>query len=211
MQSRILASLVASFALAGALGCAPARSDYMKPLMAPPSLAPAADAALVVFLRHDGAGGIIYTVMDEQGHFVGDAAAGTRFTVTVPPGDHVFVAWNDREPTTGASAFGLIGAAISAASGELPHVEPLRSSLAAGKVYLVEVGSGGTLQPLHAPADDHALADTSPFKPDMEHGQKFFAQDTDRIEGIRKKAMDQLQGYSKDDAAGHTLRASDGR
>jgi hypothetical protein len=205
------ALVLASLLVGGALGCAPARSEYMQPLTAPPALAPAADAARVVFFRHGGAGAIIFTVMDEQAHFVGDAAAGTRFTVTVPPGDHVFIAWNDREPTTGASAFGLIGAAISAASGELPHVEPLRASLAAGKVYLVEVGSGGTLQPLHAPPDDGALADTMPFAPDAERGRKFFAQDTDRIEGIRKKAMDQLKGYAKDDAAGHTLRADDGR
>ena len=210
MRARPIA-LLASLLFVGALGCAPARSEYMLPLAAPPSLGPAADAARVVFFRHDGAGAIIFTVMDEQTHFVGDAAAGTRFAVTMPPGDHVFIAWNEKEPTTGASSFGLIGAAISAAAGELPHVEPLRASLAAGKVYLVEVGSGGTLRPLHAPPGDGALAATTAFAPDVARGQKFFAQDGDRIEGIRRKAMDQLQAYSKDDADEHTLRPGDGR
>jgi hypothetical protein len=204
-------SLLALFLVAGASACAPARSEYMQPLAAPPSLSPASDAARVVFFRHDGAGAIVYTLMDEQTKFVGEAAASTRFTVTVPPGDHVFIAWNDKEPTTGASAFGLIGAAVSAATGELPHVEPLRASLAAGKVYLVEVGSSGTLHALHAPGGDGALAGTTSFAPDVERGQAFFAKDTDRVEGIRKKAMDQLQGYSQGDAAKHALRADDGR
>lgn len=204
-------TLLAPLLLAGTLGCAPARSEYMVPLAAPPSLGPAADAARIVFFRHGGAGAIIFTVMDERTHFVGDAAAGTRFAITIPPGDHVFIAWNEKEPTTGASSFGLLGAAISAAAGELPHVEPLRASLAAGKVYLVEVGSNGSLHPLHAPPDDGALADTTAFAPDVPRGQRFFAQDGDRIEGIRKKAMDQLQGYSKDDADEHALRPGDGR
>jgi hypothetical protein len=208
---RALPTLFGLVFVAGAAGCAPARSDYMQPLSAPPSIAPADGAARVVFFRHDGSGSIVYTLMDEQAHFVGELAASTRFAVTLPPGDHVFIVWNDKEPTTGASSFGLIGAAVSAASGELPHVEPLRASLAAGKVYLVEVTSNGRWHPLHAPGNDAALAETTAFAPDADRGQAFFAKDSDRIEGIHKKATDQLGGYAADDAAQHTLRADDGR
>jgi hypothetical protein len=193
----------------GIVGCAAARSDYMQPLTAAPTPAAAADTSLVTFVRHDGSKGILYTIMDDQKQFVGQIAVNSRFNATYPPGEHVFVAWNDAEQTTGAATFGLIGAAVSAASGELPHVEPLRATLAPGKAYLVEVGSNGTWHLL--PRSDAALADTTAYAPDATRGQAFFAQSQDRIDGIQKKALDQLHGYGQADLAAHTVRAEDGR
>jgi hypothetical protein len=190
-------------------GCAAASSPYMQPVAT--SAAPTApgDAALVTFVRHDGSGGILYTIMDERVQFVGQIAASSRFTATYAPGEHVFVTWNDEEPTTGAAAFGLIGAAVSAATGELPHVEPLRATLAAGKAYVIEVGSNGRWHVLRQ--GEAAFVDTAPYAPNTMRGQAFFAQSQERVEGIRKKAMDQLQGYGGEDLASHTLRAEDGR
>jgi len=193
----------------GVVSCAAASSDYMKPLTPAPTATAAADTSLVTFVRHDGAKGILYTIMDDQKQFVGQIAVNSRFNATYPPGEHVFVAWNDAEQTTGAATFGLIGAAISAASGELPHVEPLRATLAPGKAYLVEVGSDGKWHLL--PGSGAALADTTAYAPDAAGGQAFFAKSPDRIEGIRTKALDQLHGYGQADLAAHTLRAEDGR
>jgi hypothetical protein len=195
--------------LLAASGCAAARSDCMRPVTAALPLTAPPDAALVVFVRHEGAKRTLYTVMDEQMRFLGESPAGSWFTATLPPGEHVFVAWDNRGPDPNGFTFEVMGVATDAP--DLPGVEPLRATLSRGRVYVVVVGPNGTLR-ARAPADEEAtLANGAAYAPDIEKGQALLGQSPMRVERIRKKALEQLEGYRSSDVALHTLHAKDGR
>jgi hypothetical protein len=191
-----------------ACGCAPARSDCMQPTAPAPLRAPA-DAALVVFVRHEGASATVYTVMDEQKQFVGQSVVRSRFAVTFPPGEHVFVAWDNRGPDANAFTFEVMGATSDAP--DLPRIEPLQATLARGKVYLIEVGRSGTLRGASPDDGDAAVASTVAYTADVQRGQALLNETPMRIERIRKRAMEQLEGYRSGDVTLHTLHARDGR
>ncbi len=99
--------------IAVATGCA-ATSPYMKPNASPVGPA-SADLAQIVFIRPSGfAKGVTITIIDSQGHFIGEATPEGHFAVLVPPGEHTFISW-----------------------GEGTH--SLKANVAAGKTYYVEV------------------------------------------------------------------------
>ncbi|HEY5956259.1 MAG TPA: hypothetical protein VIV60_06895, partial [Polyangiaceae bacterium] len=96
-------------------GCT-ATSDYMHPATAAESqLVAPPDKALVVFMRPSGLGQAkLFTVINGHGHFLGDAQAGARFAVAVPPGEQLFVTWSET-------------------------VAPMRANLLPGHIYYVLV------------------------------------------------------------------------
>jgi hypothetical protein len=105
--------LLVSAAL-GATGCA-SRPPVMVALQPPRPFAARADSALVVFVRPSRwGGGLSPNIIDEAGHLLGEAKAGSHFAAAVPPGRHMFVTWTE-------------------------NTDALVADLAAGHIYFVEV------------------------------------------------------------------------
>jgi hypothetical protein len=106
MQKKlILAAVVLASAACGV------KSPYMKPNASPVGAAPS-DSAQIVFVRP--LGGPLVSILDSQGHYVGDSLPESHFAVTVPPGEHTFVAWSE-------------------------GTHAMKANVAAGKTYYVEV------------------------------------------------------------------------
>lgn len=125
--SRLLLTLVvlAAHGSAGCLRSTMVRGDETL-VVAPAS----ASVARVVFMRDDDAN--ITTsariaelhIVDGQGRLQGDLALGTWFAVELPPGHHVFAAWQD-------------------AYGGTLYVSALAAELAAGRTYFVRTQGRG--------------------------------------------------------------------
>ncbi len=100
-----------------------ARSDHMAPTSAALG-APSTQVAQVVFIRPSAfAGNQLVTICDDQGGFLGDSPPVSHFWVSLPPGQHTFIAW-----ASDATA--------------------LRADLAAGHTYFVEVAlRAGSMRP----------------------------------------------------------------
>jgi hypothetical protein len=129
---RLRGALCVAVLLGGAapgVACAP----YRPPFTAPAGAGSPADPhqATLVFLwpatSCDPAG--YFTIAGTDGRFVGNVARGTQLRVSVPAGEHTFVAWN--EVMEGASG------APSVAT-----VPVLRATLAEGRVYYVRMAFG---------------------------------------------------------------------
>ncbi|AKU95356.1 hypothetical protein AKJ09_02020 [Labilithrix luteola] len=181
-------------------GCS-ATSKYMTPSPAgPASLAAAGDMATVVFIRPSGfAGSQRATVLDGQGRFLGDSLPESYFAVKVPPGEHVFISWAEN---TGA----------------------LRATLAAGKVYFVEVSPkmGAFSARVHLLAItprasswkklDEWIAESKAYVPDEVHGQAYLAsRKNDVAERIRRANEALNKDYSRDELDERTLLPTDSR
>ena len=73
-------------------GCA-GSSDYMRAVATPAPIGATADKSTVVFVRPSGiAFGVNFAILDQQGHWIGDAVAQSHFAVQLPPGEYMFVA-----------------------------------------------------------------------------------------------------------------------
>jgi hypothetical protein len=148
MIARALAGLACALL---ALGCA--SSPFMTD--APhPALTPRPGAAMVVFLRPDGAApNTTVRILDEQNRFLGDSLPNRCFASEVEPGERLLVGWG-------------------------ANPAPLFAHLAAGEVYFVEVSlrigaiSSRTslLAPALAPSQD-ALAGCTFQRSDQAAGQ----------------------------------------
>jgi hypothetical protein len=177
-------------------GCS-ASSQYMHEVKTPmPQARP--DAATVIFMRPSSyASALTTTIFDERGRFYGDSLPESYFAVSVEPGEHIFISWAEN---TGA----------------------LRASLAAGRIYFVEVAPKvGVLS-----ARVHLLAITPQreswgklrewlgsskhLEPDLAGGQRYLnGRNEDVTERIRR-AYDAVQNYSVEERAERTLRPEDG-
>src|SRR5687767_12354043 len=74
-------------------GCA-STARYMFEVKPARQLAAPPDAALMVFIRPSKmAFGVAGNIIDENGHFMGDAAAKGHFAVPVAPERHTFIIW----------------------------------------------------------------------------------------------------------------------
>ncbi len=134
-----------------ALGCAssPFMTDAPRP-----ALSPRPGAAMVVFLRPDGAApNTTVRILDDHNRFLGDSLPNRCFALEVEPGERLLVGWG-------------------------ANPAPLLASLAAGEVYFVEVSlrigaiSSRTslLAPALAPSQD-ALAGCTFQRSDQAAGQ----------------------------------------
>jgi hypothetical protein len=181
-----------------AVGCS-ASSEYMRPVAAPQPVKPAADGAVVVFVRPSSFGGALkQTILDGKGRFLGEALPSSRFSVTLPPGEHTFIVWAEN---TGA----------------------VKADLASGKVYFVEVAL--SMGALSARADlipikpgseawndlEGWLAETDAFTPDADGGQAYLSERKDDVDERIKRAKEHLANYDEKELALHTIRPGDGK
>jgi len=188
--------IIGGLLVAAMTACA-GSSQYMQRVEAPQPIGTFADKATVVFVRPSGLGfAVNIAILDQQGHWVGDAVAESHFAVALPPGQYMFLGWAENT------------AAMSA-------------NLATGRIYYVEVSiSMGALSPhvsLEALTARHHdwqsvslwLRDTKRLEP-LPTGVAY-------IEGRRDDSMKRVasaqenwQGYSNEDKELRTLRLEDG-
>jgi hypothetical protein len=160
---------------------------------------PAADQATVVFVRPSSfGGGLKQTILDGKGRFLGEALPSSRFSVTLPPGEHTFIVWAE-------------------------NTSAVKANLAAGKIYFVEVSL--SMGALSARADlvpvkpgseawgklEGWLADTDAFDPDASGGQAYLAGRKEDVDERIKRAREHLANYDAEDLTAHTLGPQDGK
>jgi hypothetical protein len=176
-------------------GCIVAHSDTMTKVESPTALKAPADQAVVVFIRHTAFGGaILFTVIDENGKFLGVSQGNSHFAAIVPPGHHVFI------------------------SGTVNNTSAVDATLAAGKVYFVEVsvrtGALAAAPELHAvrPGSDDWnnrdgwLKDTEEYAPNLAKGQHDMDDPKDRI----KDGLEAYKAYDAEEKKHRTLVETDG-
>lgn len=192
--SRLLLA-AAAISLAPLLGCA--SSDHMRTASGAPA-PPAADTATVVFLRPSGmASGITTTILDGNGRFLGDSLPSSHFSVKVPPGEHLFLAWAE-------------------------NTAALRATLAAGKTYYVKVSP--RMGALSARMQLLALTPRNEdwpklkewlgkkgYEPNTDTGQRYLDSRKDDVAKRVKRANDILKEYDPKELEERTLRAEDGQ
>jgi hypothetical protein len=181
-----------------ATGCS-ASSEYMRPVVSPQQVKPASDQATVVFVRPSSFGGALkQTILDGEGRFLGEALPSSRFSVSLPPGEHTFIVWAE-------------------------NTSAVKASLAAGKIYFVEVSL--SMGALSARADlvpikpgteawemlEGWLAETDAFDPDAAGGQAYLAERKEDVDERIKRAREHLANYDAEDLTAHTLRPQDGK
>jgi hypothetical protein len=176
----------------------PARMTEV-PRTAPPLAS--ADMATVVFLRPwpgglgDAAASV--AVIDEEGHWVGDAVTQSHFVASVTPGGHMFYAWST-------------------------ETAALKATLAPGRVYYVEMyGKAGisyeprvameALTPHHK--DWQYLQDwlggTTRYEP-MPSGNAYFEQRGDEVAAHVKDGEKTWENYNSAEKMQRTLHEEDG-
>jgi hypothetical protein len=172
-------------------------SEYMREVPSAPPIAAPADKATVVFVRPSNlAFKINFAILDQNGNWMGDAVAEKHFAVTLPPGEYMFVGWAE-------------------------NTAALKATLAAGRVYYVEVEAE-----MGAFSAQVALEALTPRNEDYKDLSKWL-HETDRLEplpsgaayiqGRRDDALKRVasarenwDGYSNEDKEKRTLRAEDG-
>jgi hypothetical protein len=156
-----------------------------------------ADHATVVFVRPSGIGfAVNFAILDDQGKWVGDAVAQTHFAVSLPPGDYLFVGWAE-------------------------NTAALKASLAAGRVYYVEVypvmgafSAQVQFEALTARSEDWSKVDdwlktTKRLQPLDTGVANMDAKHDDALKRVAT-AKENWDGYSSEDKARRTLRPEDG-
>ena len=156
------------------------------------------DRATVIFVRPSSfAGGLLVTVLDDRGQFIGDALPSSWFFTTVEPGEHTFISWAEN---TGA----------------------LRAKLAAGKIYFVQVdvklgalSARAHLKALGPKSDaweerDEWLRDNAQHEVDERSGQAYLDGRREDVEERIRRARDVLAQYTPAELADRTLAPADG-
>jgi hypothetical protein len=196
MHKTRIAQALLLLALATA-GCS-ASSDYMHPVAVPRAIVARPDAATVVFIRPSGyAGGIKTTILDGRGRFLGDSLAESYFTVYVPPGPNVFIAWAE-------------------------NTAALRANLAPGRTYYVEVAPkiGMLSARVHllamTPRSEswskrrEWLTDSKQLEVDEPGGQAYLRGRSEDVAERLQRANEALRQYSPEELAERTLDPNDG-
>jgi hypothetical protein len=178
--------------------CGTAKSDYMKPVAGPEPAGAPPNKARVVFVRPSSAAwGVIFTIIDERGYFLGDSTGGSRFSVFLDPGEHYFIVWTE---TT----------------------ETVKATLAPGRTYYVEVRpkmgmwkaraslwavnrKSGLMQSIPS-----YLADTQVLTTDFAAGQAYLNSLGNELPNAAKQGIETYNGYSPEDKADVTLLPEDG-
>ena len=197
LQSTLWRVILLALALLAGTGCS-ASSDFMRPA-APGVGAAAPEQAQVVFIRPSGfASAIKTTILGSHGEFLGDSLPESYFAVSMPPGEHVFIAWAE-------------------------NTAALRANLEAGKTYYVEVSPkmGAWSARMHllaikpgAPSWaelDRWLASTSRLEPDQGAGQAYLAERQDDVKERLRRAQEALTEYEPNELAERTLAPGDGK
>jgi hypothetical protein len=180
-------------------GCGTATSPYMRPVAGPEPMGAPPNKARVVFVRPSSmAYGVIFTIIDERGNFLGDSTANGRFSVFLDPGEHYFIVWTETTETA-------------------------KATLAPGRTYYVEVRpkmgmwkarsslwavnrKSGLMQNIPS-----YLADTKVTTPDFAAGQAYLNSLGHELPDAAKKGMETYAGYSTDEKVDVTLLPEDGQ
>lgn len=186
-----------ALAVVVATGCS-ASSEYMHPAAAGVT-APSAAEARVVFIRPSGyAGGMKTTILDGHGQFLGDSLPESYFTVGLPAGEHVFIAWAE-------------------------NTAALRAKLSAGKTYYVEVAPkmGVLSARMHLlalkPGSENWgglrgwLNDSAAMQADRRAGQAYLASRSEDVQERLKRAREVLGEYTPEELGERTLAPQDGQ
>lgn len=187
------------FALLLALttGCT-ATSDYMRPTLLPLDAPPPPGTAGVVFIRPSGwAPGVLMTILDDQGRFIGDSSAGSCFATPVPAGKHLFIGWAE-------------------------NTAALQAELLPGRVYFVEVSSRlgwWTARVQLLAITPHSeqwaklkdwVSECDKFRPDEAAGQAYLTDRRDAAASRIRRGKENLADYDAEDLAARTLHPTDG-
>ncbi|HEX8792490.1 MAG TPA: hypothetical protein VF765_16195 [Polyangiaceae bacterium] len=177
-------------------GCA-GSSDYMTKARSAAPLAAPADRAMVVFVRPSGmAFAINFSIVDQNGRWLGDAVSQSHFAVALPPGEYTFVGWAE-------------------------NTDLVKATVAAGRIYYVEVSpalgalySQVSLEALTPRSSDwselpHWLEGTTRLEP-LPTGAAYMDQrHADAMKRVAS-ANENWSDMSPDDRAQRTLREADG-
>jgi hypothetical protein len=193
-----VARLAGLLAVLVAIGCS-VSSPYMTPLATPAAIKADGDKATIVFVRPSGLGGALkQTIFDDKGRFLGEALPNGRFSVQVPPGDHMFVVWAEN---TGV----------------------LKAKVEAGKIYFVEVSLSmgafsaqanlvGVRKGTEAWQDlDEWLAETKDFQVDEARGQQYLASRKEEVDERIQRARENFNEYDAEEQAEHSIGVGDAR
>jgi hypothetical protein len=170
----------------------------MRAVATPAPIGATADKSTVVFVRPSGiAFGVNFAILDQQGHWIGDAVAQSHFAVQLPPGEYMFVAWAE-------------------------NTAALRASLGSGRIYYVEVipyvGAFAAqvgmeaLTPRHqdwAKLSGWLSTDTKRLEP-LPAGAAYIQERRDDATRRVASAQENWNGYSNEDKTKRTLRLEDG-
>lgn len=192
-----MASIRFVMALALALLMVGCGRGYMMEAQTPQSVGANASAATVIFVRPSGYGGGEFPILDGQGHFLGAAPGNSWFVVSVPAGEHLFIAWSEGTPA-------------------------LKATLEAGKIYYVEVGvtigawsprarlfAVGPQRPQWAELPKW-LSETTPVVPAPDAGQRFQAKQGGEVGEVVQKGVQNYAEYDAEAKGQRTLQVTDG-
>ncbi len=180
------------------VGCAP-HSDFMREAATPSARHAPVGQALVVFIRPSEYAFLArYQVIDGEGHFLGDALAHTHFAVTLPPGEHVFIAYADNDSVSRSDA--------------------MRANLAPGRVYFVELApkmTGIDILAITPRSETWAdvttwLADTQELVPNRVAGQAALNEHPDDLHDEIDAGKKHLAEQNAEDLGDRTIVPGDG-
>jgi hypothetical protein len=172
-------------------GCAAGRMSEIPSNLA---MVPPPDRALVVFVRPSWLGSALsLSIVDEQGHFVGDSLAESHFAVTTAPGRHHFILW----------------------SGNTDVVE---ADLLPGRTYYVYVDLtlGNDHMYAVSPRDAHWsevagwMAKTRRLQSNFTDGERYLEGRRDDVSERVRRGLEHSLNWSPEERAQHTLMPGDG-
>ena len=190
----LLSSLVVGWL---ASGCG--SSKYMRSVSGPEPVGAPPNKARVVFVRPSNFQlALVFTIIDERGHFLGDSTGSGRFSAFLDPGEHYFIAWTE-------------------------STETVKATLAPGRTYYVEVRPtwgmwkgraslwavnrrSGLMKKISS-----YLSDTSVTAPDFAAGQAYLESLGQQLSNAVKRGIKTYNGYSPDEKADATLMPEDGQ
>jgi hypothetical protein len=178
-------------------GCTP-HSDWMRETETPAASTAPPDKAQVIFVRPSHFALLAgFTVIDGQGHFLGESLAMSHFSALLPPGEHVLIAYGTSDPIARSDA--------------------MKATLAPGRTYFVAVEptmGGVDITGITPRTENWAhvtewIRDTKPLVPDVAAGQAHLDEDKadtmDEVEAGKKHL-----GEDPDEEALTTIVAADG-
>jgi hypothetical protein len=170
----------------------------MTELAAPRAPSAASDRATIVFIRPSSyAAGLVVTILDDGGRFVGDALASSYFVHRARPGEHTFIGWAE-------------------------NTSALSANVEAGKIYFVEVevklgalSARAHLKALTPRSErwaerDGWLEDARELEVDEVGGQAYLDSRREDVEERIRRGREALIRYSPAELAERTLAPNDG-
>jgi hypothetical protein len=157
-----------------------------------------ADTATIVFLRPwpgplDDRNWPV-AIVDESGNWLGDVLASSLFSVRLPPGDYMFIAWSTQL---------------------LANTEAVKATVSAGRVYYVELYGSLSMQALTPHHEDwrslpYWLDDTRRLEPVAAAGKAYYEGKRDDVLDRVKAGQENWDGYTSRDKHLRTLEPDGG-